>query len=105
MWWSFQKVPIQSLRGDPMPFGGFYLLAISHAASSVSLVQYKLKKLICGVGFAPPEWHCPRPALDLKSACTSLPYLFAPAMLVWNYMGLTEKGGLSHEEHFFSFHR
>jgi hypothetical protein len=33
----------------------------------------------------------------LEAACTSLPYLFAPAMLVWNYMGLTEKGGLSHE--------
>ena len=66
MWWSFQKVPIQSLRGDPMPFGGFYLLAISHAASSVSLVQYKLKKLICGMAFAPPEWHCTQPALDLN---------------------------------------
>ena len=89
----------------PYAFRRLLLASRYDAWTSVSLVQYKLKKLICGVGFAPPEWHCPRPALDLKSACTSLPYVFAPAMLVWNYMGLTEKGGLSHEEHLFSFHR
>jgi hypothetical protein len=35
MWWSLQKMPIQSLQGGLMPFGGYYWLAISHAASSV----------------------------------------------------------------------
>ena len=73
-------MPIQGLRGGPMPFGGFYLFAISHAASSVSLVRYKVKKLMGGVGFAQPEWHCTRPALKLKSTCRLLPYLVGSEM-------------------------
>ena len=43
MQWSFQKMPIQSLRGGLMRFGGFYWLVIYDAWSSVLSVQSKVK--------------------------------------------------------------